>query len=895
MRKLLLLPLLCVLSVIQAQTVYILDTNDKAVDSFWTGDSGANLSRLVNQLNASALTIDSDNLSALDLTSVTGILGTTNGGTGVSALNQINLTSFSSAGVTIGKVPVSNGSGGITWETVEGGSLSSLPALSDVNSDMTPGDGSILVWDSGNEYWTSSSPVSAFGFSLIHDADAAAAQITLSLVPGVNVQQYDADLDDLADGSLTGSKVGSGIDAANITTGTIGTARLGSGTANSTTFLRGDNTWQTLTFGDAFTTSSLSQFAATTSAELAGVLSDETGMNKIVLSDSPILVTPNLGTPSVLTLTNATGLPWATGIADKPTSIAGYGILDPIVLTSGSYADPAWITSLAWNKLSGVPGTFTPTAHTHDWGDIEGDLENAPTELLDALDAKLDASAVSAFGSTLIDDANALEALATLGIPSATGTEMYFPIWGAENSLGDSPVYKDGDWIQFSGHDVGQIDYLRATSLELEHEYLDQAGGFVPLASITASIEETANWGGDVLQIRTAGSSTAGRMLRIMQDNDTIFSVSSITGNVFSAGSFTGSGAGLTGIPLGSAVTGTLPVASVDFGNGTDGHVWTSNGDGTEGWQAVAGTGTVTSVAVSGSDGIEVDSGSPITASGTIALGLNKSSTLTFLNVEDGADVTDTTNVTAAGALMDSEVNNLLGIKTLTVPDSTTISVFAATVLDDSDADEIRTTLNLDVAGTDNSTNVTLAGSLDYITLSGQQITRNAIDLSTDVTGTLPGSGVASATTSAAGVVELATDGETSAGVVVQGNDNRLADAEKVVFVVPCSDNETAVTTGAGKGRVPVPFSFTLTGVKANAATAPTGSTFVIDINEGGVSVLSTELTIDATEITSTTAATPAVISDSAIADDAVITIDFDQVGATVAGAGIVVTLYGTR
>lgn len=43
---------------------------------------------------------------------------------------------------------------------------------------------------------------------------------------------------------------------------------------------------------------------------------------------------------------------------------------------------------------------------------------------------------------------------------------------------------------------------------------------------------------------------------------------------------------------------------------------------------------------------------------------------------------------------------------------------------------------------------VTLAGTLDYLTLSGQEITRNAIDLTTDVTGTLPvangGTGVTS-------------------------------------------------------------------------------------------------------------------------------------------------------
>jgi hypothetical protein len=67
------------------------------------------------------------------------------------------------------------------------------------------------------------------------------------------------------------------------------------------------------------------------------------------------------------------------------------------------------------------------------------------------------------------------------------------------------------------------------------------------------------------------------------------------------------------------------------------------------------GAGTVTSVAVSGSDGIEVDSGSPITSSGTIALGVNKTSLLSHINVEDGADVTDATNVDNAGAVMNSD------------------------------------------------------------------------------------------------------------------------------------------------------------------------------------------------------------------------------------------------
>ncbi len=110
-----------------------------------------------------------------------------------------------------------------------------------------------------------------------------------------------------------------------------------------------------------------------------------------------------------------------------------------------------------------------------------------------------------------------------------------------------------------------------------------------------------------------------------------------------------------------------------------------------------------------------------------------------------------------------------------------------------------------------------------------------------------------------------------------------------------CSDETTALTTGTAKVTFRMPYAMTLQAVRASVTTAPTGSTLVVDVNEGGTSVLSTKLSIDATEKTSTTAATAAVISDSALADDAEITIDIDQIGATVAGAGLKVWLIGVR
>ena len=84
---------------------------------------------------------------------------------------------------------------------------------------------------------------------------------------------------------------------------TEGTAVLSTGETGGTKFLREDGdgscSWQAAAgAGDALTSNGLDQFAATTSAELAGVISDETGSGALAFATSPTLVTPVLGTPS---------------------------------------------------------------------------------------------------------------------------------------------------------------------------------------------------------------------------------------------------------------------------------------------------------------------------------------------------------------------------------------------------------------------------------------------------------------------------------------------------------------------------------------------------------------------------------------------------------------------
>ena len=63
----------------------------------------------------------------------------------------------------------------------------------------------------------------------------------------------------------------------------------------------------------ALTTNKISDFAASSSSELAGKISDETGSGLLVFGTSPTLVTPVLGTPSSGTLTSCTGLPIVAG------------------------------------------------------------------------------------------------------------------------------------------------------------------------------------------------------------------------------------------------------------------------------------------------------------------------------------------------------------------------------------------------------------------------------------------------------------------------------------------------------------------------------------------------------------------------------------------------------
>ena len=212
-------------------------------------------------------------------------------------------------------------------------------------------------------------------------------------------------------------------------------------------------------------------------------------------------------------------------------------------------------------------------------------------------------------------------------------------------------------------------------------------------------------------------------------------------------------------------------------------------------------------------------------AAGTVNTGAIAAASLTLttdLAVADGG--TGASSLTDGGVLLGSGTGAITPMAVLTD---------GQMIVGDGSGDPVaesgatlRTSIGVDAAGTDNSTNVTLAGSLDYLTLSGQEITRGAIVLTTDVSGTLP---IANGGTNA-----------TSAGAALTS-----------LGAAPAAGSSNIVTTGAlNSGSITSGFGAIDNG-SSNITTTGVGTFASLDIS-GNVDVDGT-LETDALSIASTT------------------------------------------
>ena len=231
-----------------------------------------------------------------------------------------------------------------------------------------------------------------------------------------------------------------------------------------------------------------------------------------------------------------------------------------------------------------------------------------------------------------------------------------------------------------------------------------------------------------------------------------------------------------------------------------------------------------------------------------------------------------------SGVVID-DTNNITGIATLDIGNTdTTISRSAAGII------AVEGVAVPTISSTDTLSNKTLTApkfaDLGFIAdANGNEMVIfdtvasavNEVTLANAATGNSP-------TLSATG-----SDSNININLVPKGTGIVKGELKRFMVRLLSSTTDTATGTTIGGDYRISNRAITVKAVGAYVDTAGTTNTTTIDINEAGVSILSTKITIDSTEKSSETAATPPVISDTAIAADAVVTFDIDAISTTAA------------
>lgn len=254
--------------------------------------------------------------------------------------------------------------------------------------------------------------------------------------------------------------------------------------------------------------------------------------------------------------------------------------------------------------------------------------------------------------------------------------------------------------------------------------------------------------------------------------------------------------------------------------------------------------------------------------------------------------------------------------------------------------------------------NTGIAGGLEWTSAAGSPdattSSKGIVQLAGDLGGTaasptVPGlaskastSTTVSAGTGLSGGGDLSTNRTlsanfgTTAGTIAQGNDSRITGAEQTsnkggangyasldsstkipIAQVPTGTSGTTVALGnhshtltfsltsffktgtltvtTGTQRLPIDGTYTIVGTRLMAGTAPTGSALIVDINKNGTTIYSTQGNRP-TIADGANAGGPGTTPDvTALAAGDYLTVDIDQIGSSVAGADLTVSVIVSK
>jgi len=354
--------------------------------------------------------------------------------------------------------------------------------------------------------------------------------------------------------------------------------------SSSTTILNGTTIPASKTL--VVTTDKLSALAATTSSELAGVISDETGSGALVFATSPTLVTPALGTPSALVGTNISGTAANLTAGNVTTNANLTGDVTSVgnatAIASGVIvnADVNAAAAIAYSKLN--LATSIVNADVSTTAAIAYSKLNLATSIVNA-----DISASAAIVDTklaTISTASKVSNSATTAVSTNTASAIVARDASGNFSAGTISAALTGNVTGNVSGSSGSTTGNAATATALQTARAINGVNFDGTAAITVTAAAGTLSGTTLASNVTASSLTSVGTLAGLTVTAPI--AGSVTG---SSGSTTGNAATATALATGRtiAITGDIAYTSPSF----------------DGTANVTAAGTLATVATAGTTG----------------------------------------------------------------------------------------------------------------------------------------------------------------------------------------------------------------------------------------------------------------------------------------------------